>query len=250
MTKSQEHFDFLLDKVIIKNSVGGKFMTWLGRQTSSMSSCSRYWLDETSVTLNFTVFRNENCSSCENISCCAMYVWNDSDHKQVGFRECNSVARAVCILEGDWVVKIEQFIQGSNNGHVNSSESNETVKTQNQMELSYDYHGTNTEIHPVYISHEPLSRESEEISGDARHKTYTESSNLNIVWSIILSSLFLSLVLSVSIFLSAKYIREGKILQLSSLFAFVKFSDDKVRLHRKKINNSQEDTSTLFSEMI
>ena len=108
------NFDFLMDTVIVKGfSVS---QTWLGRKSSYMSTCSNQWLDGSPVDMKFPRYNDLECDSCHGKPCCAMKVWNDHRHKQTYFYNCDSTARRVCILQGDFIPKFEQLIRTSKTG--------------------------------------------------------------------------------------------------------------------------------------
>ena len=110
MPSSEQDSNFLMNNVIIKDSPGGSMKSWMGRKPSHQSSCSSQWLDNRPVDYRFQEYFSENCSTCQDKDCCAMYVWNDSDHEKVGFMECSQSARKVCIVPGDLIAKIEGFL--------------------------------------------------------------------------------------------------------------------------------------------
>ena len=92
---TQDELDFLADTVIVKDDAAmvGSKMTWMGLKKEN-GHCFD-WLDGTRVNMSFTYY--SRCESCTT-SCCAMYMWNDGDHKKMGFRNCKEVAKAVCVL--------------------------------------------------------------------------------------------------------------------------------------------------------
>ena len=113
MPHDNDIFNFLMDKVIIKGSLGYSNTAWLGRKSSYMSGCSNQWLDGSPVDMKFRQYGGQNCDWCHGKTCCTQTVWNDGDHNQTFFSECNAQRRSVCILRGDFISKFEKLISDS-----------------------------------------------------------------------------------------------------------------------------------------
>ena len=108
------NFDFLMDTVIVKGfSVS---QTWLGRKSSYMSTCSNQWLDGSPVDMKFPRYNDLECDSCHRKSCCAMKVNREDDRKVTYFDNCDSTAKRICILQGDFIPKFEKLISDSKTG--------------------------------------------------------------------------------------------------------------------------------------
>jgi len=103
---SQEEFDFLMTKVVEKNSHPPA--SWIGRKSVSRDVCSPYWLDGTRVAFPFNTFSlagvmDSRCVDCIEKECCAMYLWNDHDHGEAGFTSCDRDMRAICVVKGELI---------------------------------------------------------------------------------------------------------------------------------------------------
>ena len=101
----EDEFDFFADQVVGKNDDRIiSEITWMGLKKDG-ESCS-VWLDGTPVNMTFKY--HSTCESCTE-SCCAMYMWNvllwnDVNHKKMGFKSCQSSAKAVCIVNNDEIM--------------------------------------------------------------------------------------------------------------------------------------------------
>lgn len=126
---NQDEFHFFADHVIGKNNdIGGDLSkTWMGLKKDK-GSCS-FWLDGTPVNLSFDYY--SRCESC-TAPCCAMYMWNDQDHKKMGFQQCQSEAKAVCVLDDQTMdpVSLTKLAEGVSESFKTLSEN-----TDKQLEM-------------------------------------------------------------------------------------------------------------------
>ena len=94
---NQDEFNFFADHIVVRNHDSRiSEITWMGLKKDG-GSCS-VWLDGTPVNMTFTY--HSTCGSCTD-SCCAMFMWNDIDHKKMGFQSCQSEAQGVCVLDDE-----------------------------------------------------------------------------------------------------------------------------------------------------
>lgn len=99
VVQDQADFDFLMEEVILQSSPGGSFRTWIGRKTVFKTACSDVWMDGSLVKYPFTEVSSENCLSCVDHNCCAMFVLNDRENfGKTGHQSCESGARRVCVI--------------------------------------------------------------------------------------------------------------------------------------------------------
>ena len=85
----------ILAEVTVKDRTGQS--TWMGLKKEN-GKCSN-WLNGTPVEVPFTY--HSKCTSCNG--CCAMVMWDD---KKMGFQNCNSKAKAVCVQDKNTTLEI------------------------------------------------------------------------------------------------------------------------------------------------
>ena len=107
---TQDELDFLADEVIVRNdgAMTDSKTTWMGLKKEK-GHCFN-WLDGTRVNMSFSYY--SRCESC-TASCCAMYVWNDVDHKKMSFTDCSRKAKVVCVIDEEKVRKEIEYLKKS-----------------------------------------------------------------------------------------------------------------------------------------
>ena len=98
---NEDDFNFFADQVVVKDGSSSSIpkKTWMGLK-KDRGSCS-VWLDGTPISMVFKY--HSTCESCTQ-SCCAMFMWNDRDHKQMGFQSCQTEAQGVCIVNNEEIM--------------------------------------------------------------------------------------------------------------------------------------------------
>ena len=129
---TQDELDFLADEVIVRNdgAMTDSKTTWMGLKKEK-GHCFN-WLDGTRVNMFFNYLTR--CELC-TAPCCAMYMWNDRNHKKMGFRDCNLLAKAVCVFDEEKTVLPKDYASLTKlYGELNGSLKNLSQKTENNFD--------------------------------------------------------------------------------------------------------------------
>ena len=92
--ETQDDMNYLMDTLVYKNMVGVKI--WIGILQVD-NKCDK-WLDGSPVKYKLP-WHSTSCRECMQ-SCCAVFLWNDFNHKKADVMPCNQRARRVCMTNG------------------------------------------------------------------------------------------------------------------------------------------------------
>jgi len=97
--KSQDDFDFLMDKVVKNNSAGYTSQVWLGMTPIGYSKECKTWLDDSPFDYVFPKY-DLQCLSCRDMPCCALFVYGKPTrvYKWVSVSSCSELRRRVCVI--------------------------------------------------------------------------------------------------------------------------------------------------------
>ena len=104
---TQEDFDFLMDKVLVKHSPGYSSQAWLGMKPVSFTSECKNWLDDSLINFKFPRGQGSDylCDECKNRECCAMIIDSEPstfNFGRIAYEGCNFSHRRICVIQGEF----------------------------------------------------------------------------------------------------------------------------------------------------
>ena len=195
---TRDDLDFLADTVIVRNDAAmtESKTTWMGLKKEN-GYCFN-WLDGTRVNMFFNYLTR--CELC-TAPCCAMYMWNDRNHKKMGFRDCSLLAKTVCVFDEEKTVLPKDYaslikLYGELNGSLQDF-SQKTEKNFDQIQLELNETESQLKKLQTWVNHHiniktETMKEMEDVKKSSSTSIILHWTTLTIIGCLILTIGFIS----------------------------------------------------------